>query len=185
MSFLPLQGGCSAQQCWSNGLPTHQVCCILFPIYGHCVCTKREGNAILGKLWLPVLICFLSRSTEGHELQFATNHLGPFLLTNMLLPLLRAAPAARWRTLNAAKHLDLPGWWQSLPWLTRPEPSFLTTSASTQLHIDLLRSLLLTHFTHFSCQMSRPPWRSDNFAGLRAVKACKHSLHKGTSKASR
>ena len=37
----------------------------------------------------------LFRSSEGHELQFATNHLGPFLLTNMLLPLLRAAPTAR------------------------------------------------------------------------------------------
>ena len=38
----------------------------------------------------------LSRSSEGHELQFATNHLGPFLLTKLLLPLLRKAPAARY-----------------------------------------------------------------------------------------
>lgn len=50
MSFLPLQGGCSAQQCWSNGLPTHKVCCIVSLIYAHRVCTEREGNAILGKL---------------------------------------------------------------------------------------------------------------------------------------
>ena len=36
------------------------------------------------------------RTSEGHELQFGTNHLGPFLLTKLLLPLLRKAPAARY-----------------------------------------------------------------------------------------
>ncbi|MDH3640862.1 MAG: SDR family NAD(P)-dependent oxidoreductase [Gammaproteobacteria bacterium] len=34
-------------------------------------------------------------STDGLELTFATNHLGPFLLTNLLLESLSAAPAAR------------------------------------------------------------------------------------------
>lgn len=34
-------------------------------------------------------------STDGIELTFATNHLGPFLLTNLLLESLSAAPAAR------------------------------------------------------------------------------------------
>ena len=34
-------------------------------------------------------------SADGHELTLATNHLGPFLLTSLLLDLLRQSPAAR------------------------------------------------------------------------------------------
>lgn len=39
-------------------------------------------------------------STDGYELTFATNHLGPFLLTLLLVPLLR--PAGRARVVNVA-----------------------------------------------------------------------------------
>lgn len=40
-------------------------------------------------------------SVDGHELMLATNHLGPFLLTNLVLPLLRRAPAGRVFTVTA------------------------------------------------------------------------------------
>lgn len=36
-----------------------------------------------------------TRNDAGHELHFATNYLGPFALTGVLLPLLRDAPGAR------------------------------------------------------------------------------------------
>ena len=41
---------------------------------------------------------------EGHELTFAINHLGPFLLTNLLLPTLKKAPEARVVTVSSLVH---------------------------------------------------------------------------------
>ena len=44
-------------------------------------------------------------STEdGYELQFAVNYLAPFLLAHELLPVLRAAPAARIVTVSSGSH---------------------------------------------------------------------------------
>lgn len=44
------------------------------------------------------------RTPEGWELQFATNHLGHFLLTGLLLPALKAAAPARVVNLSSAGH---------------------------------------------------------------------------------
>ncbi len=41
---------------------------------------------------------------DGYELQFALNHLAPFLLTRLLLPLLQASPQARVITTSSASH---------------------------------------------------------------------------------
>ena len=51
-----------------------------------------------------VMACPLARTAQGFELQFATNHLGHFLLTSRLLPLLRAASAARVVNLSSGGH---------------------------------------------------------------------------------
>jgi NAD(P)-dependent dehydrogenase (short-subunit alcohol dehydrogenase family) len=40
-------------------------------------------------------------TADGLELMFATNHIGPFLLTNLLLPALTASGAARVLTVAA------------------------------------------------------------------------------------
>ena len=92
-------------------------------------------------------------------------------------------------------HNHFPEWWQSLRWLTRLEPSFLMTSASNQSVTDLLRSSL--YFPHFTIiYHNQDSWVLTGeplgdpmilycFLGLQPVKACKHSVHKGTSKASR
>src|SRR6266566_4594514 len=39
-------------------------------------------------------------TAQGYETMFATNHLGSFLLTNLLLPRLEASPAARILTIG-------------------------------------------------------------------------------------
>jgi NAD(P)-dependent dehydrogenase (short-subunit alcohol dehydrogenase family) len=41
---------------------------------------------------------------DGYELQFAINHLAPFLLTQELMPLLRQAPSARIITVSSGSH---------------------------------------------------------------------------------
>jgi NAD(P)-dependent dehydrogenase (short-subunit alcohol dehydrogenase family) len=47
---------------------------------------------------------WLDLTPEGVEMQWAVNHLAPFLLTNVLLPLLMAAPSARVITVSSGSH---------------------------------------------------------------------------------
>jgi NAD(P)-dependent dehydrogenase (short-subunit alcohol dehydrogenase family) len=51
-----------------------------------------------------VMGCPLARNDEGFEMQFATNHLGHFLLTALLAPTLRAAAPARVVSLSSRGH---------------------------------------------------------------------------------
>lgn len=51
-----------------------------------------------------IMACPLERTPEGFELQFATNHLGHFALTNLLLPALIAAKGARVISLTSVGH---------------------------------------------------------------------------------
>jgi NAD(P)-dependent dehydrogenase (short-subunit alcohol dehydrogenase family) len=46
----------------------------------------------------------LRRTADGFELQLATNHLGPFALTGLLLPALRQRPGARVVTVSSMVH---------------------------------------------------------------------------------
>jgi NAD(P)-dependent dehydrogenase (short-subunit alcohol dehydrogenase family) len=49
---------------------------------------------------------WLTLTPEGFEMQWAVNHLAPFLITHELLPLLRSAPAARVVTISSASHYN-------------------------------------------------------------------------------
>jgi NAD(P)-dependent dehydrogenase (short-subunit alcohol dehydrogenase family) len=51
-----------------------------------------------------VMACPLARTAEGWEMQFATNHLGHFLLTALLVPALRAAGGARIANTSSGGH---------------------------------------------------------------------------------
>ncbi|MDN5757716.1 MAG: SDR family NAD(P)-dependent oxidoreductase [Tomitella sp.] len=47
-----------------------------------------------------------TETADGHELQFAVNHLGHFALTGLLLPLLHRSPSARVVTVGSINHND-------------------------------------------------------------------------------
>lgn len=54
-----------------------------------------------------VMACPLGRTDDGFEMQFGTNHLGHFLLTNLLLPLVEQGSAPRIVNLSSrGHHLD-------------------------------------------------------------------------------
>lgn len=51
-----------------------------------------------------VMACPLARTATGFEMQFASNHLGHFLLTNLLVPALRRGAPARIVAVSSAGH---------------------------------------------------------------------------------
>lgn len=51
-----------------------------------------------------VMACPLRRSETGHDLQFATNHLGHFLLAELLLPALRRGAPSRVVSVSSGAH---------------------------------------------------------------------------------
>ncbi len=60
------------------------------------------------------------RTTDGFEMQFGTNHLGHFLLTNLLRPSLAAADRARVVNLSSAGHMLSDIIWNDPNYLERP-----------------------------------------------------------------
>jgi NAD(P)-dependent dehydrogenase (short-subunit alcohol dehydrogenase family) len=59
-------------------------------------------NMLIGNA--GVMACPLLRTAEGWEMQFATNHLGHFLLANLLLPALQAGAPSRVISVSSAGH---------------------------------------------------------------------------------
>ena len=64
----------------------------------------RHGKLDLLLANAGVMACPLARTAEGWELQFATNHLGHFLLTGLLAPALLAGARARVVAVSSAGH---------------------------------------------------------------------------------
>jgi NAD(P)-dependent dehydrogenase (short-subunit alcohol dehydrogenase family) len=76
----------------------------------------------------------LRRSPEGHELQFATNHLGHFRLALGLLPALRAAEGARVVAVSSRAHLDSPVIFDDIDFHERPyDPALAYAQSKTAI----------------------------------------------------
>ena len=68
-----------------------------------------------------VMVCPEMRTEEGFEMQIGTNHFGHFLLTNLLLPLIKAAaPGARIVTVSSRAHERGRIQWEDIHWQRTP-----------------------------------------------------------------
>lgn len=67
-----------------------------------------------------VMACPLERTPQGWELQFATNHLGHFLLTGLLLPLLEKSAPSRVVSVSSRGHRFSPVVFEDIHYEKRP-----------------------------------------------------------------
>jgi NAD(P)-dependent dehydrogenase (short-subunit alcohol dehydrogenase family) len=67
-----------------------------------------------------VMACPLARTAQGWEMQFATNHLGHFLLTSLLLPALTAGAPARVVNVSSRGHRFSPVVFEDIHFERRP-----------------------------------------------------------------
>merc|ERR1712241_1167267 len=68
-----------------------------------------------------VMVCPLTRTEDGFEMQIGTNHLGHFLLTNLAMPLVKkASPGARIANVSSLAHESGVMQWDDLNWNTTP-----------------------------------------------------------------
>lgn len=67
-----------------------------------------------------VMACPLARTAQGYEMQFATNHLGHFLLTCLLAPALRRGAPARVVSVSSRGHRFSPVVFEDIHYERRP-----------------------------------------------------------------
>ena len=68
-----------------------------------------------------VMTCPLTRTEDGFEMQIGTNHFGHFLLTNLVMPLVKkAAPGARIVNVSSLAHESGVMQWDDINWNTTP-----------------------------------------------------------------
>jgi dehydrogenase/reductase SDR family protein 13 len=73
-------------------------------------------------------------SADGFDLTYATNHIGPFLLTSLLLPAVLRAPQGRVVNVSSVGHLQAKGIdWSMLERRTEPRRSGFADYAATKL----------------------------------------------------
>ena len=82
-----------------------------------------------------VMACPLMRTAEGWEMQFATNHLGHFLLANLLLPALQAGAPSRVISVSSAGHQFSPVVFDDIQFERRPYDKWASYGQSKTANI--------------------------------------------------
>ena len=88
-----------------------------------------------------VATCPEWRTVEGSELQYGTNHVGHFLLTTELLPLLRKASKSRVVVVSSKAHKYGKIHFDDLNWRTRPYEQFGAYSQSKLANVLFAKEL--------------------------------------------
>eukprot|EP00088_Acartia_fossae_P024555 TRINITY_DN2548_c0_g1_i7.p1 TRINITY_DN2548_c0_g1~~TRINITY_DN2548_c0_g1_i7.p1 ORF type:complete len:330 (-),score=108.70 TRINITY_DN2548_c0_g1_i7:1312-2301(-) len=89
-----------------------------------------------------VMACPLSRTEEGLEMQIGTNHFGHFLLTNLLMPLLKkAAPDARIVNVSSLAHERGRMFFDDINYETRPYKAWEAYGQSKLANVLFTREL--------------------------------------------
>lgn len=92
-----------------------------------------------------VMACPLQRTTEGYEYQFATNHLGHFLLTCLLLPAIKKGAPSRIINVSSGGHRFAPVDFDDIQFDKREYDSFVSygqaKSANVLFAVELDRRL--------------------------------------------
>jgi len=108
-------------------------------------------------------------SADGFDMTYATNHIGPFLLTNLLLPRLREAPQGRIVNVSSVAQMRLKEMdWSGLDRRSAPKrsgfPEYAVTKLMNVLHAkELARRLQGTPITTYSLHpgaVKSNVWRS-------------------------
>ena len=114
------------------------------------------------------MTCPLTRTEDGFEMQFGTNHLGHFLLTNLVMPLVKkAAPGARIVNVSSLAHESGVMQWDDLNWNT--------TSYSP---------IKVAHCNQGDVKKRKQIHKIPS-VGILAVQAGKCAIHQGASQARR
>jgi NAD(P)-dependent dehydrogenase (short-subunit alcohol dehydrogenase family) len=88
-----------------------------------------------------VMFTPFTRTVDGHEMQFGTNHLGHFLLTTQLMPALLAAAPARVVTVSSAGHHRSDVIWDDPDFECRPYDKYAAYGQSKTANILFTREL--------------------------------------------
>jgi len=109
-------------------------------------CAEQLGNS-LEKIDIlinnaGIMACPKMKTKDGFEMQFGTNHVGHFLLTNLLMPLLKkAAPGARIVNVSSMAHMQGRMNWDDINYDTTPYDRFTAYAQSKLANILFTKEL--------------------------------------------
>ncbi|KAK9889887.1 hypothetical protein WA026_008689 [Henosepilachna vigintioctopunctata] len=105
----------------------------------HLLETENEINLLINNA--GVMMCPFSKTEDGYELQFATNHLGHFLFTILLLPKIIQSRPARIVTVSSLAHENGEIMFDDINWEKRPYDSLTAYRQSKLANVLFSREL--------------------------------------------